>query len=198
MPFLALLSASILSKALSGGFEWLYPIRVVAALAVLWYFRKAYRRIDWRFGPLALAIGLVVLAIWIGLDRSPAASMSAELQTMPLWLRSVWIGIRILGAVVTVPIVEELAFRGFLLRRLVDSDFASVGWRAFPAWPVLASSAAFGAMHGGRWLEGTLAGVLYAWAMTRRGRLGDAVAAHAATNAMLAGWVLATGQWQYW
>jgi CAAX prenyl protease-like protein len=100
--------------------------------------------------------------------------------------------------VVTVPVAEELAFRGFLLRRLVSADFASVNWRAFPLLPVALSSLAFGAMHGSRWVEGTLAGVLYAWACTRRGRLGDAVAAHAATNAVLAGWVFATGQWQYW
>src|SRR5262249_2033474 len=61
----------------------------------------------------------------------------------------------------------------------------------------LASSAAFGALHG-RWLAGTLAGMLYALAVYRRGQLADAVLAHATTNALLAAYVLATGSWGLW
>lgn len=198
MPFLAILAASMLSKTLSGAFEWLYPIRILAALAALWFHRKSYRTIQWRPGVASLVAGIAVFALWIGLDRSPNANMSPELAAMPLWLRSLWLGMRIFGAVVTVPIAEELAFRGFLFRRLVNPDFTSVSWRGFPMMPAILSSVAFGAMHGSRWIEGTLAGFLYGWVMTRKGSLGDAVAAHAATNAILAAWVLATGQWQYW
>jgi membrane protease YdiL (CAAX protease family) len=56
---------------------------------------------------------------------------------------------------------------------------------------------AFGALHG-RWLAGTLAGLCYALALYRRGRLGDAVLAHATTNALIAADVLATGTWSLW
>lgn len=198
MPFLAILAASIVSKAFSGEFEWMYPLRIVAAIGALLYFRKEYRSIDWRSGTVALLAGLAVFLLWIGLDRSPSASINPQLAAMPLWLRSTWIAIRIFGAVITVPIAEELAFRGFLLRRLAKEDFLSVSWRAFPSIPVALSSLAFGALHGSRWIEGTLAGVAYAWVSSRNGRLGDAVAAHATTNAILAAWVLATGAWQHW
>ncbi len=198
MPFLAILAASIVSKAFSGGFEWLYPLRLVAAAAALLYYRKEYGSIGWRPGTAAFAAGLAVFLLWIGLDRSAPVSISPELGAMPLWSRSAWIAMRIFGAVVTVPIAEELAFRGFLLRRLVKDDFLSVSLREFPLIPVALSSLAFGALHGSRWIEGTLAGAIYAWVSSRHGRLGDAVAAHAATNALLAGWVLATGAWQYW
>ena len=47
-------------------------------------------------------------------------------------------------------------------------------------------------------LAGILAGLLYATAFLRRGRIGDAVVAHALTNAMLAAWVLWTGSWYLW
>jgi exosortase E/protease (VPEID-CTERM system) len=198
MPFMAILAASMLSKTLSGSFEWLYPLRILTAVCALWYFRNTLRTLVWRVSPMALGIGAVVLVLWIALDRSPAAAMSPELAHLPPWLRSLWIGMRLFGAVLTVPIAEELAFRGFLLRRLADSNFTGVSLRAFPLVPVALSSIAFGAMHGGRWIEGTLAGAAYAWALSRKGSMGDAVAAHSFTNALLAVWVLATGQWQYW
>jgi CAAX prenyl protease-like protein len=61
----------------------------------------------------------------------------------------------------------------------------------------LVSSVLFGALHG-RWLAGTVAGMFYAWAMYRRGRLADAVVAHATTNALIAADVLILGYWNYW
>ena len=93
--------------------------------------------------------------------------------------------------------IEELAFRGFLLRRLIDADFTSVepDRAALPA--IALSSLAFGALHQS-WLAGTLTGLLFAAALLRRGRLADAVVAHATANAVLALLVLGTGRWSLW
>ena len=63
-------------------------------------------------------------------------------------------------------------------------------WLAF-----LGSSILFGAMHGGYWFAGTLAGMLFAFALYRRGRIADAILAHATTNTLLAIYVFATGKW---
>jgi CAAX prenyl protease-like protein len=95
-----------------------------------------------------------------------------------------------------VPIAEELAFRGYLLRRLVSPDFDKLGPR-FTWLSFLLSSFLFGALHG-RWLAGTVAGMFYAWAMYRRGRVGDAIIAHATTNALIAADVLILGSWNHW
>jgi CAAX prenyl protease-like protein len=62
---------------------------------------------------------------------------------------------------------------------------------------LLVSSIVFGLMHSS-WLAGTLAGLAYAFAVSRRGQLLDAVLAHATTNALLAGYVLVTGAWALW
>jgi CAAX prenyl protease-like protein len=113
-------------------------------------------------------------------------------------MRMTWIAIRVLAATVTVPIAEELAFRGFLMRRLISQDFESVPWKRFTWFSLLASSALFGALHGGLWFAGILAGLLYSFAVIRRGRIGEAIAAHATTNALLAVYVLASGQWHLW
>ncbi len=56
----------------------------------------------------------------------------------------------------------------------------------------MVSSVLFGALHG-RWLAGTIAGMFYAWALYRRGRVEDAILAHALTNALIAAAVLMLG-----
>jgi len=109
-----------------------------------------------------------------------------------------WLVFRTAAAVITVPIAEELAFRGFLIRRLSSADFESLNPRHYTYIAVLVSSIAFGLLHGDRWLAGTVAGLIYAAAFLRRGRIGDAVVAHAITNALLAAWVLVGGNWDLW
>ena len=95
------------------------------------------------------------------------------------------------------PVVEELAFRGFLLRRLVSVNFTAVSYRHLTPLAVVVSSLAFGALHE-RWLAGAVAGVVYAGVAWRTGSLRDAVIAHAVTNALLAVVVLATGRYSLW
>jgi exosortase E/protease (VPEID-CTERM system) len=205
VPFLAILGAGMLAGAVSGTFEWLYPLRFFAAAAALWAFRTRYSTLDWRVGWLGPAIGAAVFLIWIGLDRltgiSVATAMPGELGASSAAARIMWLSFRILAATITVPIAEELAFRGFLLRRLISPDFESVSFSRFTRFTwfaLVVSSVLFGALHGSRWPAGIAAGLLYAYAVIRRGRIGEAVAAHATTNALLAAYVLASGQWQYW
>ena len=103
-----------------------------------------------------------------------------------------------MGAIVTVPIAEELAFRAFIMRRLISPEFDAVALTRWTVAAIAVSSLAFGLMHGSRWIGGTVAGLLYAAVMVRRGRLSDAITAHAVTNALLAVWVLSRGEWQFW
>ena len=199
-PFLAILAAGMVSRAASGAFEWLYPIRFLAALIALWIFRKSYSHLDWNWSILAPGAGILVFLLWIAVDRwtGATAPMPAALGGASAAIRDGWIGLRILGAVFTVPLAEELAFRGFVLRRLVDADFDSVLFRSTTWLAVLGSSALFGLMHGQRWMLGTAAGMIYALLLRRTGRMGDAVVAHAVTNALLAAYVLTFAQWQLW
>jgi CAAX prenyl protease-like protein len=108
-----------------------------------------------------------------------------------------WLIARVAGSAVFVPFAEELAFRGFLLRRMISADFRAVPPSAFTWASVALSSLAFGVLHG-RWLAGTLAGVVYAFAFYRRGKLFDAMLAHATTNALIAVSVIAAANWSLW
>ena len=102
------------------------------------------------------------------------------------------------AAVATVPIAEELAFRGYLARRLVQRDFTAVPFASMTAVSVGLSSVAFGLMHGQHWLAGIVAGLTYAAALKWRDRIGDAVVAHATSNLLLAAWVILQGDWAQW
>ena len=57
---------------------------------------------------------------------------------------------------------------------------------------------AFGILRGQHWTAGILAGLAYAAVLRFRGRIGDAVAAHAVSNLLPAAWVLLRGDWAEW
>jgi exosortase E/protease (VPEID-CTERM system) len=202
LPFLTILAVGMLTTAASSNFEWLYPLRFLAAAGVLWTMRKHYSSLNLKltwFGP---SIGVLVFALWIAFDSLQKTgandAMPLSLTNSSAPVRIGWIAFRVLAAVVTVPIAEELAFRGFLLRRFVSADFEALPLSTFTWIGLGISSLAFGLLHGHLWFVGTLTGVLYAWAMLRHGRIGEAVIAHATTNALLACYVLAFHKWHLW
>jgi exosortase E/protease (VPEID-CTERM system) len=204
LPLFAILAAGMIAHATTGagGFEWLYPIRFVAAAAVLWSFRSTYMSLNWEFDWTAPAAGAVVFLIWIALDDSSNLAadqrVSAALGASPVAAKILWIAIRALAAVLTVPLAEELAFRGFLMRRLIAPDFEAVPFRRFSWFALLGSSVAFGVLHGGYWLAGCIAGILFGLVMLWRGRIANAVVAHATANALLAAYILMYQKWHLW
>lgn len=201
VPFLTVLAAAMGARLVSGDFDWLYPVRVLGAIAALAFFGRHYRTLDWRISTRAIGLGVVAFVLWLLFDvvlAGPIVPMPEPLTAAPGGLQAIWLAFRIFGTVVTVPIVEELAFRGFLLRRFVSDDFERVGPAAITRTAIVLSSLAFGMLHGEQWLAATLAGSIYAVAYLRRGAIGDAVAAHATTNLLVAIAALATDQWQLW
>jgi CAAX prenyl protease-like protein len=192
-----MLAAAMVAAAFSSGFDALYPIGVVATAAALWAYRRRYREFAFALSPVAIGIGFAVFALWMLLTGAPAAGPAKALPEMSAGLAATWIAFRVIGSVVTVPIAEELAFRGYLLRKLVSADFESVSPRHFTWVSFVASSVLFGLMHQS-WLAGTLAGAGFAVAMYYRGRLWDAIVAHMTANALVAVAVLGFGRWDLW
>ena len=201
-PFLIILVVGMLATAASGGFEWLYPLRFVAVVGVLWMYRARYRAMDWKFGWFGIAMGVLVFALWMGCDfalnKTSNDAMPKALAAASWGARTTWIAFRALAAIVTVPIAEELAFRGFAIRRFISEDIEALPASSYTWIGLATSSVAFGLMHGNMWFAGILAGVCYAWALLRRGRIGEAVIAHATTNALLAAYVLYFQKWHLW
>ncbi len=197
-PMLAIVAASMIGAAFSaGGVDLWYPIRLAAVAIPFWAYRREYAAIRWSVSWAAPAIGGLVFLLWIA--RWPAAVGDSSIRLTVLGAlgpagAAVWLAARAIGSAVTVPIAEELAFRGFLARRILAADFDSIPHGRFTWISFVLSSVAFGVLHG-RWIEGTIAGMLYAYAYRRRGSLGDAVVAHATTNALLGAEAILTGDW---
>jgi len=200
LPLLAIMGTGILARTASSGFETLYPLRLVVGATALWLCRRRWAQLDWRFSWRGPAVGVLIFVLWIAVGHFivHAAAIPGELAVMAPAARGAWIASRALAAVLTVPIAEELAYRGYLLRRLVDADFESLPFQSI-RWPALLISAVvFGLAHGPLWLPGIIAGVAYGGLLVRSGRIGEAVAAHAITNGLIVALVLFGQQWQLW
>ncbi len=171
---------------------------------------------------LAVVMGLLAIAIWIAIDPCypqldtliwqlksviarllgrPAPALPeapfSPTTIQPASLRWVFIGFRVLGAVVVVPLMEELFWRAFLIRWLVNEDFKSVPVGTFTWLSFAITVALFGLEHR-EWLAGLICGALYNWLYYRRKDVFACVVAHAVSNAALAAWVLARGDWKFW
>jgi len=200
MPILAILAAGAVTRAIASDFEYLYPLRVVAGLWMLMRYRRSLAGLDWGWSWRGPALGVIVFLLWIGAAQLQlhASGIPEKLTALPPSLRSLWIVSRLAGGVLIVPIAEELAYRGYLMRRLSQAHFEAVRFQSV-RWPALAATAiVFGFAHGALWLPGIAAGVGFGLLVIRRGQIGEAVVAHATSNALLAACVLGGNQWQLW
>jgi exosortase E/protease (VPEID-CTERM system) len=200
MPLLAVLAAGILSRATASDFEHLAPLRLLAGAGVLALYRRRLAHLDWRWSWRGPAVGLLVFLLWVLAARYLLGPSGAPYKLVSLgtpW-RWLWIGSQLAASIAVVPIVEELAYRGFLMRRLRAKDFESVSYRSVGYVPLIVSALAFGLLQGPFWLPATVAGLAYGALLMRTGRLGEAIAAHVSANALIAATVLGWDQWQLW
>lgn len=201
-PLMALLAVAFLTELFALRLDPLYPLRILAAAIALLVVR---RQVDWsiRAPWSAVGLGIAALVAWmlLGGAPDPRASEAAQaalsaLDPLGAGVRPLWLGLRALGSVLVVPLAEELAFRGFLLRRLVQAEFTEVLPAQASLLAMLASSLAFGLLHQNV-LGGVAAGLCFALAQ-RRGGLGDAVLAHAVANLGVAIFALGFARWDLW
>jgi exosortase E/protease (VPEID-CTERM system) len=200
MPLLALIATALVTGMFADPIDRLYGLRVLAAGLALYAYRHAYRGSTPDFSIGSIGAGVVVAVVWLALaSKNPdaATTLKQAFTEGPPGAFALWVVFRCIGSVVLVPICEELAFRGYLLRRLVDKDFTSVPTQSMTPLALAGSSLAFGLVHE-RWLVASLAGVAYALVAVRRGNLGAAIVAHGVSNGIIAAWVLTTGDYSHW
>lgn len=201
-PLLASAAISLAIGIFVEAFDWYYTLRVIFLLTILAFVVPRVKERLWRADLPGLAAGVAVWALWIALEHwrlGPELDTTAakHLAAAPVPLVVAWLAARVVGAVVVAPLAEELAFRGFLARRIDAADFASKPYSSLSLKAIGVSSIVFGLAHG-QIAGGVLAGVLYSLAARRTNSLGTAVFAHAVTNALLAVYVLVTGRWSLW
>jgi CAAX prenyl protease-like protein len=200
MPLLAILSAGVASHAMSGSFEFAYPLRLIVGTTVIFAYRRELRSINWAWSWRGPLVGTLVFLLWLAAAYAllPHAMLPNQLMGVSPTLRVAWIASRLLTSLTIIPLAEELAYRGYLMRRLGRADFESVPYRTTRWSSLVISAIVFGLAHGSMWLPGIVAGLAYGLLARHTNRLGDAVVAHATSNALLAAMVLIAGMWELW
>jgi CAAX prenyl protease-like protein len=208
--FMALLALTSLLPSLSSGFwaqrsqYWVFPLQTVICAILLWRFWPVY---EWRapartgFG---IAIGLLVFVLWIAPQAFFGFAPRTEGfnpdifagQTAPYWFT---VTFRFLRLVIVVPLIEEIFWRGFLLRYLINEKFDEVPFGTFSWVSFAIVTLAFCFAHSSAdWPAALVTGVLYNWVAYRTKSLSTCVITHALTNALLGGWIIYTKQWGFW
>lgn len=185
-------------------------LRVTVMTAVVWFFARGV--IDLRVRHLAatVAIGVAVFALWIAPDllfkgyrhfwlfenaltgKAATSLQNAATLSWPV------LALRMFRSVVIVPIIEELFWRAWLMRWLIDNDFEKVPLGKYSAQAFWIVAVLFASEHGSYWDVGLAAGIIYNWWMVRTKSLGDLILAHAVTNGILGAYVICYGKWEYW
>ena len=200
-----------------------YAIKVIVVAAALWHYRRNYCELRFRLNASSLAavvIGVLVIALWVRLDPYYPQS-SEELKALAsggfqvfehadkaqgqfnpfesagLLPPIIAIIFRVLGAVLVVPLFEELFWRSLVMRWLIKDDFRSVPLGAYSLVSFAVTAVAFGVTHH-EWLAGILCGAIFGAFLIWRKDLFQLVLAHAVANLTLAIYVLTTGAWMYW
>lgn len=182
-----------------------YPVKIACVALLLVFFWKRYTELakfnlrlrEWMWG---ISVGIVVFVLWINMGEGwmnigqstgfDPRNASGEID----WYMAL---LRLIGAALVVPIMEELFWRSFLLRWITRSRFADVTPAQAGLRALFISSVVFGVEHT-LWLAGILAGLAYGWLYMKSNNLWVPILSHAVTNGMLGLWVLHTGQWTFW
>ncbi len=184
--------------------RWMYPLKIFAVVVTLVICWPQYKELHTlRLTPIwtgiAVLVGVIVFALWIQLSTGWMLIGSPEgfdprNDGQIDWLL---VGLRIAGAALVVPVMEELFWRSFLMRWLDNADFEAVDPASVRISSVAIAAVLFGFEHN-LWLAGIVAGVAYSVLYMRQRSLWSAIVAHAVTNGVLGVWIVRSAQWTFW
>ena len=185
-----------------------YTVKLVIVTSLACWYRSTWtdlRRMPSVLGFLLAALaGLFVFGIWIGLDGLYPAipfvtSQRLGFDPTPLSVasRQVFIFVRMIGLVVIVPLIEELFWRSFLLRWLIDQDFQREPIGRVTVTSAVVSSMLFAVAHP-EWLPALLTGLAWAWLLHQTKSLTACLVSHSIANLALGMYVIYSHSWKYW
>jgi len=185
---------------------WMYLAKTLVGAWLIWEMRPFVQEMRWKFSWEAVAIGVLIFVVWVGLDglyprlSDPGQEGWNPHKQFGADSAAAWICIigRIAGSSIVVPPLEEVFYRSFLYRYLVKVPFTAMPIGRYHALSFFVTSILFGLMHPDRWLAGIICGLAYQWLVIRKDRLGDAMLAHGITNFLLGIWVVWKPQWNFW
>jgi CAAX prenyl protease-like protein len=197
-----------------------YTIKIALTAAAVGFVLPGYRQFPWRISPLAIAVGIVGIVLWVGLCRldlehrylqpllerlglgwiigsgeRAAYNPLMQLAEQPVWAW-IFLAIRFAGLALIVPIIEEFFLRGFVMRIVMEQQWWEVPFGRVNRLAVAAGTLVPMLMHPAELLAAAVWFSLVTWLMIRTRNIWDCVAAHAITNLLLGIYVVTTGNWQ--
>jgi uncharacterized protein len=205
--FIFLLALESLAGDGVGDLRWLgvlRPFLVAGLLVLLWRHYEELHvlpRVAARHWALAIGLGIVVVVAWIFFDagwaRLGAGGKGFDPTRADGTIDLSLALLRLIGFVLVVPVMEELFWRSFVLRRIDTVDFLAADPRKASLLAFALSSALFASEHS-LWFAGLLAGAAYNLCFMRSRNLWLPILSHATTNGTLGIWILATREWRFW
>ncbi|MDB6068743.1 MAG: amino terminal protease family protein [Pedosphaera sp.] len=207
---------------------WFYLAKTVIGAWLVWSMRPVVVEMRWAFSREAVAVGVAVFAVWVGLDGYyPSLDQLIQNYLCPL-LKSVglasWCPKPAQAALLWNPHLQfgagsAMAWFMIAVRTLGSSivvpPLEEVFYRSFLyrwiekpdfesvplghfAWRPFLITSVIFGLSHSQWLAGILCGFAYQGLVCRKKRLGDAMTAHAITNFLLSLWVVWKGAWIFW
>jgi CAAX prenyl protease-like protein len=208
VPMLAFLGVTSLEGYLpQGWYPAGYAAKVLVVAVLAWLCRTTWCDLKPAPSPavatLAIMVGLIVFVLWIRLEGLyPALAFLGKRtgfdpSSLPGGWKWPFLAVRFTGLVLLVPLIEELFWRSFLIRWIIDPDFLKIPVGRVTPIAAAISSVAFALSHP-EWLPALLTGLLWARLLWQTRSLSACVLSHAVANLALGLHVLATGEWKYW
>lgn len=203
--------------------HWFYPLQAFICAGVLWKYRRAYQwNISWKASALAVVAGAVGIGFWLlpttlydalHLTKDPdnwmkllgIASRTKD-GFEPGIFREPWafwttLSLRFFRAVVIVALVEEIFWRGWLMRVVNDrggnlwkQPFGEASWRS---WGLV--TGAFTLAHAPiDWAGAIVFGSLMYGVCVRTKSLAACVLMHAVANFLMGCYIMAYGKYGLW
>ncbi len=182
-----------------------WPLQTLVCAGLLMWYWKEYNwggSTKWVWG---IGIGVLSIAIWLAPEfvvpgskpRVDGFNPTLLEETPILW----WLTViaRFLRLVVIVPLVEEIFWRGFLMRYLINPEFEKVRLGTYSHMAFWAVVVLFMLAHGvADWPAAFVVGALFNFVAIRTRSLSTCVITHAVTNLLLGIYIMFTGKWGYW
>jgi len=210
VPMFVFLVLLVLSQLLGGSVVLqhaefcIYPAQTILCGALLLWFRRCYEFHGLKNVVFSLLIGLGIFVVWIAPQQffnSPPRNIGFDPSLLTSNSANYWLSVtfRFLRLVVVVPVLEEIFWRAFLLRFLIDEHFQRVPFGKF-SWLSFSVVAILFTFSHSRpdWFAAFVCGVLYNVVAYRSRSLASCILAHATTNLLLGLWIMHTRQWGFW
>src|SRR5436853_1798772 len=168
-----------------------YVARTVVVAALLVVLRKHYTKVRWDYWWLGVLVGVVGILQWVPMQlwlqnhvpffKPPAPeevfNPYRDIASNPL--RVGFICVRILGAVLVVPVMEELFWRDYLWRYvLAPNDFKLAAVGEFDWTPLLIVPIVFATVHGNWWPTAIVWGLIIGVLLVYTKSLGACILMH--------------------